>query len=154
SPEPTTAAGHSRHGRQGLRDHFAEAVASNRRREAPVFKHEVLSVTALDHRADVYCLQVEGHHNFALAAGVFGHNCGMIAAPLGARRSDLADLKRVRKQIEQRVPVGRTNRGQKGDRGAWGEPPNDVLQVWHSILARGYLAVTRKHKELEHPAVI
>jgi RNA-splicing ligase RtcB len=80
--------------------------------------------------------------------------CGMIAAPLGVRRSDVADLKRVRKQIEQRVPVGRTNRGQKGDRGAWGTPPKDVLEVWHSILAHGYLALVSRHKELEHPAVI
>jgi RNA-splicing ligase RtcB len=121
---------------------------------AHAFNHKVLSVTALDRRADVYCLQVEGHHNFALAAGVFVHNCGMIAAPLRLRRSEMATLGKVRAAIEQRVPVGRTNRGQKGDRGAWGEPPKDVLQVWHSILARGYLAVTRKHKELEHPAVI
>lgn len=27
----------------------------------------------------MYCLQVERYHNFALAAGVFVHNCGMIA---------------------------------------------------------------------------
>ena len=36
--------------------------------------------------------------------------CGMIAAPLRLRRSDLTDLPRVRTEIERRVPVGRTNR--------------------------------------------
>src|ERR1043166_1360227 len=37
--------------------------------------------------------------------------CGMIAAPLEMRRSELAELARVRAEIEKRVPVGRTNRG-------------------------------------------
>src|ERR1041385_5598048 len=35
--------------------------------------------------------------------------CGMIAAPLSLRRSELGDLKVVRTEIERRVPVGRTN---------------------------------------------
>src|SRR5919204_3498233 len=43
--------------------------------------------------------------------------CGMIAAPLELRRSDVRNLGKVRAAIEARVPVGRTNRGQKGDRG-------------------------------------
>src|SRR5438270_12164949 len=39
--------------------------------------------------------------------------CGMIAAPLRLRRSDLGSaLTKVRREIEKRVPVGRTNRGQ------------------------------------------
>src|SRR5437867_8474486 len=41
--------------------------------------------------------------------------CGMIAAPLAIRRADLTNPGRVRAEIEKRVPVGRTNRGQKGD---------------------------------------
>src|SRR5919204_372414 len=32
--------------------------------------------------------------------------CGMIAAPLELRRSELKDLPRVRSEIEQRIPVG------------------------------------------------
>src|SRR4051812_21671656 len=79
--------------------------------------------------------------------------CGMIAAPLDVRRSDVANLAKVRKAIEERVPVGRTNRGQKGDRGAWGEPPSDVLEVWRTSLQHEYEAITRKRQELKHPSV-
>src|SRR5919206_230862 len=60
--------------------------------------------------------------------------CGMIAAPVNARRSDLPPLPGVRAEIEARVPVGRTNNGQRGDRGAWGTPPDDVVQVWRVAL--------------------
>lgn len=55
--------------------------------------------------------------------------CGMIAAPLRPRRSELSDLRRVRSEIERLVPVERTNRGQAGDRGAWGAVPQDVRAV-------------------------
>jgi tRNA-splicing ligase RtcB len=79
--------------------------------------------------------------------------CGMIAAPLEPRRSELGALGRVRAEIEKRVPVGRTNRGQKGDRGAWGSPPRDVLEVWEATLERGYSAMVKKRRELEHPFV-
>jgi tRNA-splicing ligase RtcB len=37
-------------------------------------------VASLRDRSDAYCLQVGKYQNFALAAGVFVHNCG-IAAP-------------------------------------------------------------------------
>ncbi len=45
----------------------AEDAAAN-------YNHRVLSVTALDERADVYDLTVDDHHNFALEAGIFVHN--------------------------------------------------------------------------------
>ena len=77
--------------------------------------------------------------------------CGMIAAPLRLRRSDLPDLPAVRAQIERRVPVGRTNRGQAGDRGAWGRVPEDVTAIWKEHLAEGYRAMTHKWPELAHP---
>ncbi len=45
--------------------------------------------------------------------------CGMIAAPLNIGRSDLPEsLAELRAAIEARIPVGRTNNGQAGDRGA------------------------------------
>jgi tRNA-splicing ligase RtcB len=77
--------------------------------------------------------------------------CGMIAAPLRLHRSDLADLPSVRAEIERRVPVGRTNRGQAGDRGAWGRVPEDVTAIWKEHLAEGYRAMTKKWPELAHP---
>ena len=54
--------------------------------------------------------------------------CGMIAAPLRLRRSDLSALPPIRAEIERRVPVGRTNRGQAGDRGE----SNGVWVMLHS----------------------
>jgi tRNA-splicing ligase RtcB (3'-phosphate/5'-hydroxy nucleic acid ligase) len=80
--------------------------------------------------------------------------CGMIAAPLGLRRSDLPDLSRVRAAIERRVPVGRTHNGQRGDRGAWATPPDDVRQVWQTCLAREYAAIVTLHREVDHSFVI
>ena len=79
--------------------------------------------------------------------------CGMIAAPLRLRRSDLTDLPRVRAEIERRVPVGRTNRGQAGDRGAWGHVPEDVMAIWKAHLEADYRAMTRKWPDLAHPFV-
>ena len=77
--------------------------------------------------------------------------CGMIAAPLRLRRADIGDPHRVRLAIEKRVPVGRTNRGQAGDRGAWGKPPDDVQAVWRDKLARDYSAMVKKWPDLAHP---
>ncbi len=38
--------------------------------------HKVVSVRKLEGEFPTYCLEVESTHNFALAAGVFVHNCG------------------------------------------------------------------------------
>ncbi len=42
-----------------------------------LFNHTVVSVRRVSERRDVYCLSVPEYHNFALAAGVFVHNCRM-----------------------------------------------------------------------------
>ncbi|HEY7915086.1 MAG TPA: RtcB family protein [Blastocatellia bacterium] len=44
------------------------------------YNHKVVSVEPLDTFAEVYCLTVPGYGNFALDAGVFVHNCGMVSA--------------------------------------------------------------------------
>lgn len=49
----------------------------NHRRLVHLYNHKVVRVTALDVTEDVYCLSVPGWENFALAAGVFVHNCRM-----------------------------------------------------------------------------
>ncbi len=49
----------------------------NHRRAKHKINHKVVAVRALTEREDVYCLNVPGPENFALAAGVFVHNCRM-----------------------------------------------------------------------------
>ncbi|HMD94779.1 MAG TPA: RtcB family protein [Trebonia sp.] len=99
----------------GRPEHFQAAMAGNGKRGTLVLanNHEVIAVEALAERDDVYCLQVAEHHNFALAAGVFVHNCGMIAVRTRLVRDDLAGrpLARLREAIEKAVPLsaGRYN---------------------------------------------
>jgi tRNA-splicing ligase RtcB len=50
-----------------------------KRCRAATHNHKVAAVHPLAEREDVYCLSVPGYNNFALAAGVFVHNCGMAA---------------------------------------------------------------------------
>ena len=74
-------------------DHTAKNPAALRWHKERVHQtnHKVVSVTPLDEKADVYCLQVEEHHNFALAAGVFVHNCGVSSVRLDCTADDLPD---------------------------------------------------------------
>ena len=44
------------------------------------YNHKVVSVEPLGYTEDVYCLTVPEYGNFALDAGVFVHNCGMVSA--------------------------------------------------------------------------
>ena len=73
--------------------------------------HKVIAVEHLSERADVYCLQVEEHHNFALAAGVFVHNCGMIAVRTQFTAEDMRgrNLAALREAIERAVPLSAGN---------------------------------------------
>jgi len=65
--------------------------------------HKVVSVEPLAEQEDVFCLSVPGLNNFALADGVFVHNCGNMAVRLDMpydaikhRAADiLADVRRV-----------------------------------------------------------
>ena len=52
----------------------------NHRRWRHGFNHKVVSVEFVERREDVYCLTVPDYGNFALDAGVFVHNCGMMSA--------------------------------------------------------------------------
>ncbi len=80
--------------------------------------HKVLSVELieLDEEIPVYCLTTSEYSNFALAAGVFVHNCGMLACKTTLTANDIDDksLKQVYDQICRDVPVGR---GEHNDRG-------------------------------------
>ena len=48
-------------------------------RGVPTINHRVVSVKALRGEHDTYCLTVPEAGNFALEAGVFVHNCGIVA---------------------------------------------------------------------------
>lgn len=69
--------------------------------------HKVVSVEAITEREDVYCLTVPEYHNFALEAGVFVHNCGMMAVKTPFKSGILdGKLKDLRHEIERAIPVG------------------------------------------------
>lgn len=71
------------------------------------YNHKVVDVIALQERQDVYCLTVPEYGNFALTAGVFVHNCGMMAVktPFVAEKLE-GKLKKIRLDIEAAIPVG------------------------------------------------
>jgi tRNA-splicing ligase RtcB len=114
--------------------------------------HKVILIKPLEEAADVYCLTVEKHHNFALAAGVFVHNCGVIAERLDVDASTLKPemLVDLRREIERRVPVG----GPGLDIGAWSRDgiPKRVEKMWENKFAKEYEALCREEKAIRHPA--
>jgi tRNA-splicing ligase RtcB len=79
------------------------------------YNHKVVSVEPLSETSDVYCLTVPDYGNFALDAGVFVHNCGMVSA-----RSDVPadaaspDRKlRFNREVMERVDMGAGSRSIK-----------------------------------------
>lgn len=65
--------------------------------------HKVVSVEKLNYTEDVYCLNVDDYHNFALLAGVFVHNCGMLTVKLKNKEIDFQKLDEI---IKTKVPSG------------------------------------------------
>jgi tRNA-splicing ligase RtcB len=71
--------------------------------------------------------------------------CGMMAVPTTLHAGDLPEnLRAVREAIEKAVPHGRTDRGGRNDRGAWGNIPGEVLNVWKE-LSKDYQSIISKH---------
>jgi tRNA-splicing ligase RtcB len=83
----------------------------NHRRSRHGFNHKVISVEVLGVTADVHCLTVPEYGNFALDAGVFVHNCGMLSA-----KSDVpVDAATPEKRMEfNRAVMERVNMGAGG----------------------------------------
>jgi RNA-splicing ligase RtcB len=69
--------------------------------------HKVSRVEFLDYCEDVYCLNVDKYHNFALSSGVFVHNCGMEITGIHEKSIDYDKLDQV---IRQYVPSGFSKR--------------------------------------------
>ncbi|KYC38576.1 RNA-splicing ligase RtcB [Scytonema hofmannii PCC 7110] len=79
----------------------------NHRKKEHQCNHKVVAVLSLDYTQDVYCLTVPEYHNFALKAGVFVHNCGMMAikTPFNGDKLE-GKLKKIRLDIEAAIPTG------------------------------------------------
>ena len=76
--------------------------------------------------------------------------CGMIAQRTTLTSSQLPDnLYPTRLQLERRIPHGRTSGGRRGrDRGAWGTPPQFVVDAWATSLEKGYKRITTRRPKL------
>lgn len=81
--------------------------------------------------------------------------CGVSAVKTNLVASDLPDnLRPLRDAIENTIPVGRTNDGRDGDRGAWGDPPEVVERAYHEQLSDGYTDIILAHPGInrnQHP---
>ena len=75
--------------------------------------------------------------------------CGMMAVKTTLQADHLPDnLRPLRTAIEQAVPHGRTNRGGKGDRGAWHHIPKHHLAEWGRLKPE-YDNILSKHPKLD-----
>jgi tRNA-splicing ligase RtcB (3'-phosphate/5'-hydroxy nucleic acid ligase) len=78
--------------------------------------------------------------------------CGMAAVRTSLVASQLPDdLKGIRSAIERAVPHGRTDRGQRGDKGAWGGNVSARVAAAWKELEPGYKAIIAKYGRLDHP---
>ncbi len=75
--------------------------------------------------------------------------CGMVAAQTNLTADQLPDnLSGIRSAIERTIPHGRTNRGGPGDRGSWGNTPNDVRKMWNVRFHEEFQSLVSKHPKL------
>jgi len=74
--------------------------------------------------------------------------CGMMAMQTTLTANDLPDdLRPLRSAIERAVPHGRTDRGGRNDRGAWGRVPGEAVERW-TQLQPGYARLVQRHARL------
>ena len=75
--------------------------------------------------------------------------CGMAAVKTNIQATSLSDEQPalLRKVIEKAVPHGRTNNGGEGDRGAWGDIPEDVHDIWDEQLDDGYVEIIKLYSK-------
>ena len=75
--------------------------------------------------------------------------CGMMAVRTSLSATDLPDdLHGVRTAIEAAVPHGRSNNGRRGDRGAWGDLPDEHASVWANVLKPGFERIVDAHPQV------
>lgn len=83
--------------------------------------------------------------------------CGMMAVKTSLKAEDLpTSLAQLRETIEHTVPVGRTNNGKEGDRGAWHDIPEFVDYRWidlddtYNIILDKYPKLNRNANPRKH----
>jgi tRNA-splicing ligase RtcB len=77
--------------------------------------------------------------------------CGMMAVQTNLTASDLPDsLLLMRSAIESAVPHGRTSTRSKRDKGAWGNTPDMVADLWNAQLAERFKRLVEKHPVLKN----
>lgn len=81
-----------------------------------VTNHKIVSIKEIE-GDDVYCLTCQEFGNFALASGVFVHNCGMLVLKIdkkyGKELFNKPNLEKLDKVIRQYVPMGMNHRNKK-----------------------------------------
>jgi tRNA-splicing ligase RtcB (3'-phosphate/5'-hydroxy nucleic acid ligase) len=80
----------------------------NHRRWQHGYNHKVVSAERVERTADVFCLSVPDYGNFALEAGVFVHNCGMMSARSEVEAGRATPEKRLEfnRAVMERVNMG------------------------------------------------
>lgn len=88
----------------------------NHRRYKHGYNHKVVSVEQLDQTEDVYCLTVPDYGNFAIEAGVFVHNCGMVSARSNVAAEAATPERRLafNKAVMQKVEMGTGGKSKTG----------------------------------------
>ena len=132
----------------------AEAEAQLRRVAALPFVHKWVAVMPDVHAgigATVGSVIACNRAVIPAAVGV-DIGCGMMAVKTSLRADQLPDdLRALRTAIEAAVPHGRTDRGGKNDRGAFGEPTARTAAAW-TELAPGYAQIVAKHQSAGNAA--
>jgi len=95
------------------------------------FNHKVISIEFLDKKEDVYCLNVPEHSNFALSAGVFVHNCGMVAVKLPFKIDLFSNLSVLRHSIERSIPTGHHQHNDGKDLSSIGNIPSNIEGLYN-----------------------
>jgi tRNA-splicing ligase RtcB len=77
--------------------------------------------------------------------------CGMCIQKTTLKQSQLGDLAKIRKALEEAIPHGRSDDGGERDVGAWHDLPPEVSIAWME-LEPGYKKLVEKHPKLSHKA--
>ena len=116
--------------------------------------HKILKIEFINELQDVYCLQVPEYNNFAISAGIFVHNCGMLGAKTNLKRADFSkSLVELRQKIECELPHGRTDNGGRNDVGAWQQELPDIVKAAWMGLEGGYKEICKKNPRIYHERV-